>query len=799
MDRMAIRSSHPDEGASHREVLAQKVHEWLGVTPDARGKFRCEELLGVPTHASEQQILEAVDDRLAALAKHLHGPDHDLAERAMHMVQTAGDKLLALAKNTPVSAEQLEAHDALANVLPDSLNRRTRPRTRVLTILAKKWPLTIGAGVVGAAAALFGLAKKEAGDPAASASVERALPSDAPELSPPPVSTETAPAAPAEPVAVVPAVPPPVPAPEKTAPPPAPKAAEPEEAPAPPVKTPDKEPQEEPAVQSPAVPARSPAPSKDEVEQYADLEQKSPTLAQKTADQLIEEARQSPDKTVQWVWLRVALAKACAANDLDAAMRVLAERQKLFDEDAAVLRAKAQAVLEVAGNPKADAGAVMTHVYRLIDQLCDDDPALARTLLNQLQRTPSVNKPQVASILLYVQKLGTTSRRIGLDEQRAALEQDPEDPKANRVVGEYECLERGNWSHAHQLQKSGDAALAALADRVANRNELSAQELLQLAKDLAGRKPSRPGAQGMAVECCDLGKTKTNDPALVARLNDLKLEIVRGHGAILPLVQHTQTADGAPPPVIDTAAPLPASVPLLAGSPAEMGKRMVTVRDRCVVAEQNGALTLTSVSGHHTWISFAHIPLSPDALALVQSGKPYVFTATFSRTADGRTDLGQKQGGSAFLVPLPNGRHISVVLDNNTHQQWHEKGRYRSGISPDVPYFFLPDAKPNPSHFDHQLPLVQEDGREYTCRVAVTMQGNRIAVEGTLIEKGKGTVVATFSFVGPATVDSASYFLKEGNGKPPAVPVFGFGGGGGTLHVRNAALAPVPKAPPRRK
>ncbi len=767
------------------------------------------------TRTQVQRTLQFLDNADATLLDPNRRSDHDIEWAARHDAM----------HTERVGNGSSDTHDVLADIVPQAVTRRHQKKPGFLASLGEKWKQHRGigmaaAGVVGAAAALFSFSKpQETQTEQAQAPEARTLPKDAPELAtrsgPVPKSTESVAAETA-----APAGDPPPPKPEIATPTPmpAPKAETTPNLASPPTAAPvHAQEEKKPAIVAEITPAlveqrtsgsagsktaaqRSPAPTREDMEQYADLEEKSPTLAHKSTTDLIKEARQSANRTVQWVWLRIAFRKACATNDLDGAMRVLETRQELFDEDIAVRRAKAQAVWEVAGNPNADAAVVMRHAYHVTDQLCDEDQALARSFLAQLQKRPAINRQQVVAMTQYVQKLGTAHRRLAIDKQRATLDEHPDDPQANRAVGEYECFERGHWSQVGHLQKSGDRTLQELAGRVEGLDTLSAEALCGLAKDMAGRKPTRPGALALAVECCDLGKGKTKDPALTTRFDDLRLVIIREHKAILPLVQHPRATDmemSQSIPTLPDTVSLPGAVSLLSGTPEELLKRSSIVRPEWRITMQDGKPVLTSVSGHHTWISFIHVPLSPESLALVRSGHPYVFTAMFSRTSNGRTPRespgNAQQGGSAFLVPLPNGRHICVIWDSNTDARWHEKGRYRSGVvSTKAGFFTSESSRPTTWHFDHARPIVQEDGRQYVCRVIVASKGNQIRVDGTLIEHGKETTIASTSFVAPMDVDSAPYYLREGTGQPPKVPVVGFGGGGGTMRINDVTLAPAP-------
>ncbi|MDD4286892.1 MAG: hypothetical protein PHN33_00900 [Candidatus Peribacteraceae bacterium] len=827
---------HEHGNGNGHDLNAGLVRKWLNI-PANHQIITCYELLGITPQKAEvpQRVNDVELDQLALLTPYLQDErTRDDAERIALELEKAKELLVdekrrlkynrtIFAKHPELAALYAaeETYAAAIQCLPQTICPRQSRSTSVLSGIAawtRKSPaITVAAaGTLTLLAGIFAMRRQSTFDAETSVAVEKKLPDDAPELNRVPVAPDPAPVqkkiespkssvpvranAPEADITVVP--PPsipvaPLPSEKIPAPPPTPSATP----------TPEK-PVEEAPIQQEKTPERKPVPSAEELEKYSDL-LKSPTLAKFPVQDIVEQAQKSRDAAQQSTLLRIAMQKARAAHDLDGAMSVLHAKQEIFDDDPAILQDKIAVILEAAELEDRDVAKVMLHVYHVTHELCDsDDLPAAKRFLSKLQsrssskqNRSSTNRQQLAAMVKFVSRLEATYKRLNVEDHLQTPEEFPDDPKANGVLGEYRCLEQGDWSRTEYLRKSDNPDLKALADRVDRLSALPAEELLQFAKDLRDRQPTKPGLLALAVECCDLGIRKAVEPIMVTRLKDLRLTVIREHGLILPLVQHPATLDTQKGisgtdflPAPETA-PLPGAVPLLTGNLESFRKRSRIVRDVCEISQRNGALELKCGSPYNEWVSLIHIPANPEALAIVKSGKPYVFTVTFSRTKGARTNEKLPQGGTGFLIPLPTKKHMSVLWDGNMHKDWWGKNMLRSGIYPETPYFWSREKK-SPAHFDHQKPLIKEDGREYICQVSVRSDGRQICIDAILAENGRSQAIASVSFVAPMDTDSSTYLLREGKNPLPIEPVVGFGAGGGTMKAYDATLAPLP--PQRR-
>lgn len=840
-------TSHaPHEGRqSNGNGFPRRAYTVLGFAEDQPPKTFYE-LLRVPPDSVEVEMARAITEAKEKVAMAEKDPSvpRDWITKLRQKIQEA-DCLLDPAQRekydrkiaqknaaSAVSRQVQHAQESFADVVPSALPlRRPSPEGWMSSMKRKvkkhPWISMAAAGVVGAVSTLFAASKLNEGqsEQQTAASMEQALPENAPEITKPTPATEpqqaqaVAPIAPAKesapptPKETVPAV---IPAPVSE--PPTPPAPEKEERPAP-----EAPPQAKIAAATPAPVEGQPAtrdavPSDEEQEQIGALMKKNRSIVGKSPEQLIDEVRQSAaqrqaepidkDKEGQaaaarYFWLRTALEKAIAAHDLDTALRVLRLQWELFNEEQAIGREEAMAVMKVAKTPNRDVEKVMGYVYHVTRELCEaDDFLAAKKFLATLQTAPSANHQLTLALSKHVTKLETAFRRQQVAEHLARLEHYPDDEKANRAVGEYRCFDLGDWTKAEHLRKSGNPDYQDLAQRIDQRATLTAEELQQLAKELADWKPQRPGLLAIAAQCCELGATKTHDLALKAGFEQLRRAISTEHRDILPMMSPAPVTDaqGFPKltlPTAETVLP-PGAVRLLAGSPADLLRRRHMVRTGVNVLEQNGATVLDCYSDNSGWVSFAHFQVPEEALNIVKSGKPFLYSVTFSRTSNHRR-ADAVQGSTAFLLPLPPAlggqkmapRHIGVQWDNNTHTTWLARGIYRSGIDPATPYFFHLGDRPPVSQFDHDAPLIREDGRVYVSQALVQTNGKNIRVDATLAERGLNKVLRSAFFVGPMDTDASKFLLREGNMDPPAKPVVGFGAGGGAMTVLDAFIAPV--------
>ncbi|ALM09470.1 MAG TPA: hypothetical protein DEB30_05605 [Candidatus Peribacter riflensis] len=821
----------PNGNGNGKSLHSKHVREWLGI----EGSLNYYSLLGItPADADiPERVHDAATDRIVQLSALLHeeNPDHDEAKSITDAIEKV-DKCLSdperrkrynqsLFAQHPELVAFYQTHttrSAVAQNLPEHTVEQKKPLQRIAAWV-KKNPLVTGisAAVLAGSGALFMATRPH--ETAKQSDVSAAVAHMPESETLPPATIEKPAKAPdstppiATPVAVN------VPSPVAAAPAPEPKPEKPAETPAEPVAvaslptpaTVPAKPEIAPASPAPAQPAeaktsveqnpaaRLPMPTAEELAPFKDLH-KSPTLAELSAREILEQARASRDAAEQCALYRVAEQRARAKGDLDGAMAALREMREVFDDDEVILAEAASVVRDAAGQKNGNVALVMQHAQTVTRDLCDGaNFEEAKRFLSRLQGRPSTSKQQLTEATRFVAKLEATYIRQNIAGHLETLEQTPGDPAANRAVGEFSCFERGDWSAAQTayLRKSDDTALSDLATRADRRAMLSAEELLEFAQELLTAYPAKPGVAALALECCDIGKQKVAGPAVVTRLKDLRLTILQKHGAVLPLALHItpqegQTGQSTLPVTSIETVDLPGSVNLLSGSPADLMQRSNVLRPAWQVSEVNGAPVLEGKSGHHSWISFIHVPLTKEAQEILRSGKPYTFSFTFSRTEAGRTpDNGSQQGGAAFLVPLPTGRHVGLLWDGNMNADFAKRGMYRSGIYASGSDLFDQRAGNAPFRLHRTQPLIQEDGREYVCQGTITPEGPQVRIVANLIEKARNTVLASATLVAPSTIDSNPYLTKEKDSPPLAGPAVGFGGAGGTMTVRGATLAPL--------
>jgi|GEM_PF-2648959 len=803
---MATRTEPFSEGSSSHEDLVQKIHVWLQVAPTPDGQFSCTKLLGVGPRASRQEILGALDARLLLLTGYLQGPDDKIARHAMHMVQSASDKLIKKLDDSPVAAQQDALHDAFSDLVPETVLRRkkkTAPAGMLARLKNNKLVAYGAAGVVAAAAAVFGVSKMQTSSPEQPATPAKlVLPENAPELTksvvppPPPVPEKTATVVPPPPEKpVVPAPAPEVPViPEIPAPPKAEQTSV-AQTPLPADPAPEK-----PAADTPASPTRSSVPSKETID--PELLQ-SPTLAKQSVEQLIEQAQRSKDHTVQWTLLRIALNNAQAGHNLDHVMTVLSEMQKYFDIDDDVIEKGKVAVLNALQHGE-DAEQVMLHASSIVRSMCMRNSfAEARKFIASLNKAlPLPHKKESLDISRMVTQLQKTYDKENIAEYQDTLAKDPKNQEANQAVGTYHCLEEGDWSFSSALRLAHDPVLRDLAARVERREMFSSEELLQLSKELLRvRTPAGPGTIAMAMHCLELAQPKSNDALLTARIKDLLAELKGRHTSVLPFFRGTLLR---PPSATSTAtanvsidvtnALPPGTVDLMGENLAELFKQKVIMRDRWEVVQEAGKdkkkpgkALLKGFSGHHSWAASIQLPLPEEGKKIVQSGR-YTVRFVFRRTGDGRKPE-NFQGTTTFIVPLPNGQGLPVVWDRNMEQ--NNPGTYRSHFDADFPTGKQININ---ASVNHGRPVVIESKKEeYVCLVTVrTTPDGPMLINAKIAGDHGRQPLGSLSVAAPKTLNGKPYFMGEGGKRLPAKQGAPWGAcvGGGTLELTGVHIIP---------
>ena len=203
---------------------------------------------------------------------------------------------------------------------------------------------------------------------------------------------------------------------------------------------------------------------------FDDLIKDAKTPAQRIslAERMFAEARISTDSSssIRYMMFLAAREHAIAALNHEVALRIVAETAKRFRIDELKERA---AVLEAIGrSPKSDAAKLLGVVTNHIESAISEEnfhvaSQLSRTGVALSRRTRDVNlqKKQLT--------LSNDIRRIQQMHARLAtafhvIDEEPDDPLANKVIGEYACFVRGDWATGlPSLAKSNDARLNSIA------------------------------------------------------------------------------------------------------------------------------------------------------------------------------------------------------------------------------------------------------------------------------------------------------------------------------------------------
>jgi hypothetical protein len=202
-----------------------------------------------------------------------------------------------------------------------------------------------------------------------------------------------------------------------------------------------------------------------------DRAQADPAAGLPLAERLCDEARApGSDGAARYVRLRAARDLAARAGDLVVALEAAEEMARSFVLDPWLVKVEAVGAAVAGVRTPDSARSVVEIGLRLVDQAVDEDhydPAARLARLAEQAARRSRDLPLVLSVQKYqrgVKAAGEQHQRLRPFLDR--LQKEPEDPDANRAVGRYLALLKGQWERGLFLLAQGnDAALRLLAQR----------------------------------------------------------------------------------------------------------------------------------------------------------------------------------------------------------------------------------------------------------------------------------------------------------------------------------------------
>jgi len=221
-----------------------------------------------------------------------------------------------------------------------------------------------------------------------------------------------------------------------------------------------------------------------EVFQAEFLKARTPAGKRDVALAMIKAADQTNDSTEQYVLLRIARDVAAGAGEAGAAIAAVERLGETFELD--VLKMKQTALLTAASaattkQQRAEASELLVEVAR---EAIDAGRVEIAVLLAPLATTvaqKSRDKDQITAAA-ELEKLVNGRAKIYKEylAAEAVLARNADDPVANRLVGRYRCLIRGDWKGGLPLLVRGEVgALQALAKQeLANPTDASQQGAL---------------------------------------------------------------------------------------------------------------------------------------------------------------------------------------------------------------------------------------------------------------------------------------------------------------------------------
>lgn len=219
----------------------------------------------------------------------------------------------------------------------------------------------------------------------------------------------------------------------------------------------------------------------------ADYDNKTPAGRKALAVKLLEQGRSSQnDADTRFVLLDEAANAAVAAGDLELAFEALDEIDAAYDFDTMDKRRKA---LETLGRSvTANMAAVYADAALSVAESALDGENLtaASSMLGRAESaarriSDASEAGAVRSRVSDVKAKLTEFRRV--DQMRALLERNPDNPAANTVVGRYHCLFRQDWARGlPMLEKGNDVVLQLIAKRELSETK-DAATMLMLGND----------------------------------------------------------------------------------------------------------------------------------------------------------------------------------------------------------------------------------------------------------------------------------------------------------------------------
>lgn len=819
---------HEYKNGNGRGVNEKCAREWLHI----EGPLTWFSLLNIhPLEQDPERIRNAALDREVSLAPHLQNEvERAEAHRIAKEIERIEDTLLndpaarrtylrELQRSYPrllITDQSEETHEALAQQLPKVVLRPSRHPGLLQSIPAWVKRNRILAGVstivLAGVTSVFALRGKE--EPSRETNASSLQQTDTPALPKQPLPAPTPPPAPIElaankpdsrlqqPTTATPAetkesAPPQTPVPAKQPAAPAPSAAT-------SAHTVSKEPlQDQQTIPEHQEPARLSVPDKASLGPYLDLLENS-TLRQQSAEQLLQQSRNTKIAEERWMLLRVALLRAQEEHDLDGIVSIRQEFQNVFEVTISPeneREARMKAIREASLQKGLKSEVMMRHISDVIRNFYSEDQYdEARSFLSELQRRPTVDRRQMLELSRLTTRFKKACEVQGVPAAKKVLARSPEDSDANRTVAMFRFFEQGNRSYLPVLRSADDPQLRKLMERIDGRMTLPASDLLKLANDIITRS-SGPGAVAMALECCALAEPKAADSAVLkARIKDLCTELVQNPVATLPIFHDTLSGplkgSALENARNDAFEHVPGAVNMIGEDVKGLFQKGYSVRDRWVVAPKEGKEILMGYSGHQTWVASIAFPLAPECQKIVQNGQ-YTCRFIFKRASDYR-HKGALQGATSFMIPLPNGQSIGIFWDANMDTTIPG---YRSGFDPEGLSFFDKKRRDTSAFADHAHPIISEDGTAYVCTVSVCSNPKGILITALVAEHASEAssaknpskkILAHFSLAAPPTVRGASYLFKDADRKVPAEmrAPWGPGVGGGSILLIRADIKP---------
>jgi WD40 repeat protein len=210
--------------------------------------------------------------------------------------------------------------------------------------------------------------------------------------------------------------------------------------------------------------------------------------ARDLAELLIREARQTTeDRALQYIALVYARDLAAQAGDTALALSAIQELTNNFTIDTLSMKADMLLLAAQKATSKDDNIAIVEQALTLLEEaMANDNYKVAESLVKAAD--DAATKSKVLQLVARVEKAGSEVEQAKKEFGRMSkfvdmLAKNKDDAEANREMGRYFCLVKGNWERGlPMLIKGEDKDYAALAKRdLANPKETVEQ--LQLAED----------------------------------------------------------------------------------------------------------------------------------------------------------------------------------------------------------------------------------------------------------------------------------------------------------------------------